>query len=344
MSLVPSGFDRYTKAMVYGPVRRIATLCGLAGMLLVVSRLLATGPQIQAPPTNPSPGTLSAAGDALFRTQVDRVVLYAAIFDGQQRLVTGLTQQAFRVYQDGQLQRLSGFSNQDIPVSMGIAVDSSASMTEKRAAVNAAALALVRASHPADEVFLVDFKDTVEISQDFTSDIASLERGLGGVRMWGGTAVRDAIRMGAEHLQKGTREKKVLLVITDGEDDSSDIEQNALLTLLQRSEVTVYAIGILSQEPNDRRRNAQKFLQDVAKVSGGASYFPRTAEEVEVLAAQIAHDIRNQYILEYPVPPGTKAGYRALRVSAESKTRGKLTVRTRPGYLYQPTTISPPRR
>ena len=294
--------------------------------------------------TTPSAGAVSGGGDVLFRAQVDRVVLNAAVFDGQQRLVTGLPQQAFRVYQDGKLQKLSGFSNQDIPVSMGIAVDSSASMTEMRAAVNAAALALVRASHTADEVFVVDFKDTVSLTQDFTNDIAKLEDGLSEMRMWGGTAVMDAIHMAVDHLRKGAREKRVLLVITDGEDDSSDIEQDALLALLQKSDVTVYAIGLLSDQPSDKRRNAQKLLQGVAKVSGGASYFPGSAEEVEALANQIAHDIRNQYILEFPVPAATKPGYHPLRVTAESRTRGKLTVRTRPGYVYQPSDVPPARR
>jgi Ca-activated chloride channel homolog len=277
----------------------------------------------------------SSQGEAVFRTQVDRVVLYASTFDSEQRLVTGLPQTAFRAYQDGKQQKLSGFSNQDIPVSMGIAVDSSASMTDKRDAVNAAALALVRASHPADEVFIIDFKDTVALTQDFTNDVSKMERALKEVRMWGGTAVMDAMRMAADHLRKGAKEKRVLLVITDGEDDSSDISREALLDLLQESDLTVYAIGLLSEEPTDKRKNAERLLRDVARVSGGASYFPGSVEEVEALATQIAHDIRNQYVIEFPVPPGTTAGYHKLRVTAESKSRGKLTVRTRPGYVYQ---------
>jgi Ca-activated chloride channel family protein len=207
--------------------------------------------------------------------------------------------------------------------------------------VNAAALALVRASHPADEVFLVDFKDTVSLTQDFTNDISKLERGLSGVSMWGGTSVMDATRMAVDHLRKGGQQKRVLIVITDGEDDSSDITQEALLGIVQKSDVTIYAIGLLSQEPTDRRKNATKLLQAVAKVSGGASYFPQSVGEVEALATQIAHDIRNQYVLEFPVPPNTKLGYRTLRVTADSKTRGKLNVRTRPGYYYQPAGVSP---
>jgi VWFA-related protein len=306
----------------------------MAGLLLVV--LSERDAQTQYPPQT-SPGSSSGGSGVLFRAEVSRVVLYATVFDSEQRLVTGLPKEAFRVYQDGKLQTLSGFSNQDIPVSMGIAVDSSASMTDKRAAVNAAALALVRASHPADEVFLVDFKDTVSLTQDFTNDISKLEGSLSGVSMWGGTAVMDATHMAVDHLRKGGQQKRVLIVITDGEDDSSDITQEALLGIVQKSDVTIYAIGLLSQEPTDRRKNATKLLQAVAKVSGGASYFPQSVDEVEALATQIAHDIRNQYVLEFPVPPNTKLGYRNLRVTSDSKTRGKLAVRTRPGYYYQPT-------
>ncbi|MBI2819259.1 MAG: VWA domain-containing protein [Acidobacteria bacterium] len=305
-------------------------------LLPLTAFLLALISGVNSPAQTPSSTTQSDGGDVLFRTQVDRVLLYAAVFDRQQRLVTGLSQQAFRVYQDGKLQRLSGFSNQDIPVSMGIAVDSSASMTEMRTAVNAAALALVQASHSADEVFIVDFKDTVELTQDFTNDIALLERGLSKVRMWGGTAVMDAMRMSVDHLRKGAKEKRVLLVITDGEDDSSEIEQDDLLKLLRESDVTVYAIGLLSDAPSNKRKSAQQLLQEAAKVSGGASYFPGSVEQVEALARQIAHDIRNQYVFEFPVPANTKSGYHKLRVDAESRARGKLTVRTRPGYVYQP--------
>ena len=313
-----------------------ATLPLAAGILVVILAAAAISQSMAQAPTAPG------AGDVLFRTQVDRVVLHAAVLDRSQRLVTGLPQQAFQVFQDGKPQRLSGFSNHDIPVSMGLVVDSSASMTDKRASVNAATLALVRASNPEDEVFLIDFKDTVALVQDFTSDITLLERALSKVQMWGGTAFLDATHRGVNHLRKATKGKRVLLVVTDGEDDSSSIELNELLAVLQKAEVTVYSIGILSQEPSDKRKNAQKMLQNIAKVSGGASYFPQSLEQVEALATKIAHDIRNQYVLEFPVPPGTRAGYRTLQVKAQSKTYSGLTVRTRPGYYYGNGSVAAP--
>ena len=206
--------------------------------------------------------------------------------------------------------------------------------SDKRAAVNAAALALVRASNPEDEVFVLNFKDTPELTQDYTNDIALLAQGLSGVQMWGGTAVLDAVRVGVEHALQGTRDKKVLLVITDGEDESSKLSLKELMGVLQKSEVTIYTIGILSREASRNRRNAEKMLKAIAQVSGGAAYFPNGVEEVEAFAARIARDIRNQYVLGYPVPAGTKAGFHSIRVQAEAPGRGKLMVRTRPGFSY----------
>ena len=266
----------------------------------------------------------SAEGkEVRFTAEVDLVALYAAVLDQNQQLVTGLPREAFRVLQDGKEQTITQFSNRDIPVSMGILVDSSASMMDKRAAVNAAALALVRASNPEDEVFILNFKDTPEVTQDYTNDIALLAQGLSGVQMWGGTAVLDAVRTGVEHARRGTRDKKVLLAITDGEDELSKISLKDLLGVLQKAEVTIYTIGILSRESSRNRRNAEKMLQAIASVSGGAAYFPNGVQEVETLATRIAHDIRNQYVLGYPVPVGTKPGFHPIRVQVKAPRRGQ---------------------
>ncbi|MBI3895950.1 MAG: VWA domain-containing protein [Acidobacteria bacterium] len=284
----------------------------------------------------PEEDSSAEGAEARFAAEVDLVALSAAVLDQNQQLVTGLPREAFRVFQDGKEQPITQFSNRDIPVSMGIVVDSSASMTEKRVRVNAAALALVRASNPDDEIFILNFKETPEVTQDYTNDIALLSQGLSEVQMWGGTAVLDAVRAGVGHALLGTRDKKVLLVITDGEDELSKISLKELLAVLQKSEVTIYTIGILSQESSRSRRNAEKMLKAIAQVSGGAAFFPKGVEEVEALATRIAHDIRNQYILGYPVPAGTKVGFRSVRVRVDARGRGKLTVRARPGFFYEP--------
>ena len=146
----------------------------------------------------------------------------------------------------------------------------------------------------------------------------------------------DALNTGIEHLRKAQRDKKVLLAITDGEDDSSKIQLPQLLTILRQQEVTVYTIGILSEEPSRKRKNAEKMLRAIAEVSGGAAYFPQGVQQVKDLATRIAHDIRNQYVLAFPVPAGTKPGFHTVKVQARAGKPGKLTVRTRAGYFYGP--------
>ncbi len=307
-----------------------------ASLILMLLLLPGRGAKAGNAPSRIASQAEQEASEDEFRLQADveLVVLYAAVLDRDQNLVTGLPREAFQVLQDGKPQTITQFSNRDLPVALGILVDSSASMVPKRAAVNAAARALIEASNPADEVFILNFKDTAELAQDFTSDIEALARGLSEVRMWGGTAVRDALHMGIEHLRTANQNKKVLLVITDGEDDSSKTRLEELLLRLRKSDVTVYTIGILSEESSRSRRNAEKTLRAIAKESGGASYFPQTLAAVQSLAARIAHDIRNQYVLAYPVPEGTGPGFHSTRVNVKSLPSRKLTARARPGYFY----------
>jgi len=271
-----------------------------------------------------------------FRTSIDLVTLNAAVFNSRRELVSGLPREAFRIYQDGRPMAITEFANRDVPVSLGLVMDSSASMVDKRVQSVAGAVELMRGSNPQDEVFYVDFKDTVDLVQGFTNDFERVENALNRTRLFGGTAVMDALKAGIEQMKKARRDKKVIVLLTDGEDDSSDIELGPLLALLQKSDVTVYTIGLLSSEPTGRRRNAEKFLKEAAQVTGGVAYFPANVEQVQLLGQTIAHDIRNQYVLAYQVPPGTPRGFRAIKVAAESAPRGKLTVRTRTGYFYDP--------
>ncbi|MCZ6492024.1 MAG: VWA domain-containing protein [Acidobacteria bacterium] len=334
--------------------RVLGSLTAVAGLLLLVTALAAPRQQQSAPASTsastsastapsglPSGNDTAATAEALFKTQVNLVVLHATVHDRNRRLVTGLPQEAFQVFQDGNEQRVTQFSNRDIPVSMGIVIDASASMIDKRASVNAAALQLVRASNPEDEIFILNFRDTPELAQDYTSDIAALERGLSEVRMWGGTALVDSLYLAVEHLLQASRDKKVLLAITDGEDDASSFQLQDLLVRLQKADVTVYTIGILSQQRSRARRNAEKMLKAIAKVSGGEAYFPASLHQVAAVAGGIARDIRNQYVLAYPVPSGSKPGFRSIQVKARAAKRGRLTVRTRPGYFHEPDAAAP---
>jgi len=186
--------------------------------------------------------------DAVFRSDTNLVMLHATVVDKNGRLLTDLPQNAFQVYENGVEQKIKIFKREDVPVSMGLIVDNSGSMRDKRMKVEAAALEMVKASNRDDEVFVVNFNDEAFLdSPDFTSDIKVLEQSLAKIDSRGGTAMRDAIRMSIDHeKQKAKRDKKVLLVITDGNDNASMISLESLVKASQQSEILIYAIGLLS--------------------------------------------------------------------------------------------------
>jgi VWFA-related protein len=164
---------------------------------------------------------------------VDEVVLHAVVIDDKQHMVTDLDRNAFTVYEDGKLQKITSFRHEDIPVAMGIVIDNSGSMREKRQKVNQASLNLVRSSNPQDEVFIVNFSDEYYLDQSFTSDIKKLREALEKIDARGGTALYDAVVASADELKKNGRlDRKVLLVVTDGEDNESrESLQQAVLRL-----------------------------------------------------------------------------------------------------------------
>jgi VWFA-related protein len=199
--------------------------------------------------------------------------------------------------------------------------------------VNQAALNLVRSSNPKDEVFVVNFNDEYYLDQDFTNDLLKLKEALEKIDARGGTALYDAVVASAEHLKRNARlEKKVLFVVTDGEDNASNenLEQ-AIKHLQEESGPSVYAIGILGDEEHPKR--AKRALDTIAQRTGGIAFFPKTLDEVDEISRTVAHDIRNQYTIGYrPTNPRSAGGFRAVKVEAKVKGHGKLTVRTKSGY------------
>jgi Ca-activated chloride channel homolog len=281
--------------------------------------------QGQAPQSNDS-------GVFVFKTQVEEVVLHATVVDDKQHMITGLNRDAFTVFEDGKPQRITSFRHEDVPVSMGIVIDNSGSMREKRDKVNKAALNLVKSSNPQDEVCVVNFNDEYYLDQPFTSNINLLKEALEKYETRGGTALYDAVVATADELRKHARlQKKVLFVVTDGEDNASreSLEQ-AVRRLSEENGPTVYSIGLLGEE---KARRARRALQTMAERSGGISFFPKTLDEVDEISRTVAHDIRNQYTIGYkPSTPKTMGGYRTIHVDARASGHGKLTVRTRSGY------------
>jgi VWFA-related protein len=273
---------------------------------------------------------------AVFRAETRLVVLHASVVDRNGRLVTDLPQSAFTVYENDVEQKVKIFRREDVPVSLGLIIDNSGSMADKRREVEAAALTLVKNSNPQDEVFIVNFNDEAYLDVDFTSDIKKLQEGLTRIDSRGGTAMRDAISMSIDHLlEKGKRDKKVLLVVTDGNDNTSSTTLEKLIQKAQQSEVLIYAVGLLDKEQRRERKRAERALNALASASGGLAYFPRDTEEVEPICARVAHELRNQYVIAYsPLNQELDGTYRRIKV--EVKGRGNPTVRTRSGYYATP--------
>jgi VWFA-related protein len=277
------------------------------------------------------------SGVFVFRKQVDEVVLHATVIDSKQHIVTNLDKGAFTVFEDGRPQTIASFHREDIPVAMCIVIDNSGSMREKRAKVNAAALNLVRSSNPNDEVCVVNFNDEYYLDQDFTSNINKLKEGLEKIESRGGTALYDAVVASAAHLKEQAKlEKKVIFVVTDGDDnESSETLEQAVRRLQAENGPTVYAIGLLEGE--DHAKHARRALQVMCERTGGIAFLPKTLDEVDAISRAVAHDIRSQYTIGYkPTTPKTQGGYREVKVEAKSPDRSKLTVRTKSGYYAGP--------
>lgn len=265
-------------------------------------------------------------------------MLHTTVADKNDQLITDLTQRNFEVREDGDPQPIKVFRREDVPVSVGILVDNSGSMRDKRLKVNAAALEFVRASNPDDEVFVVNFNDEAYLDSDFTNQVPRLQDALQRIDSRGGTALYDAALMSLDHLsQKAKHEKRVLLVITDGEDNASRTELENLvreMQLQQGSQTSIYAIGLLSEEEPRSARRAKRALRHLTHATGGPAYFPETLDDVQALAQQIAADIRNQYTLAYSPPQGKAPGFRRVEIELVGDAK-KYDVRHRPGYYAE---------
>ena len=290
-----------------------------------------------APPASSTPQQLpSENGTYVIRKDVDEVLLHATVIDDRQHIVTDLDRNAFTVFEDGKPQNIISFHHEDIPVAMGIVIDNSGSMREKRAKVNQAALNLVRFSNPQDEVFVVNFNDEYYLDQDFTNDLLKLKEALEKIDARGGTALYEALVASAEHLKNDARlERKVLFVVTDGEDNASrETLEQAVKQLQEENGPSVYAIGILGDEEHPKR--ARRALEIIAQRTGGLAYFPSTLDQVDEISRQVAHDIRNQYTIGYkPTNPRVSGGFRQIHVEAK-RGKGKFVVRTKSGYYAVP--------
>jgi len=234
------------------------------------------------------------------------------------------------------VQEIKVFKREDVPVSMGLIIDNSGSMRDKRAKVEAASLALAKDSNPEDEAFVVNFNDEAFLDlphgKDFTSDFKELEEALTRIDSRGGTAMRDAIRMSIDHAkEKGHKDKKVLVVITDGNDNSSVVSLENLVKAAQQTGIMIYSVGLLGEEERREAQRAQRALKALAEATGGDAFFPKDVSEVDRIAHQVARDIRNQYTISY-TPSNTALDGTFRQIKIAIKAPGTPTVRTRSGY------------
>jgi len=264
------------------------------------------------------------------------VVLHATVSDKQGNLLSTLDRDAFRVFENGTPQEIKLFRHEDIPVSLGILIDGSASMLRKLPRVEAAALALVHESNPRDEAFIVNFNDQAFLDVPFTNDIRKMEQGLDLIDARGGTAMRDAIKMALDYSKDAaTKEKRVLLVITDGNDNASRSSLDHIVRQAQQSESVIYAIGLLTQEKRADAAQAKQALKELTSATGGLVFYPKDVGEVQQLAVEIARDIRSQYLITYsPRVQALDGSYRQIKLAVTAP--GNPVARTRNGYYAVP--------
>ena len=276
--------------------------------------------------------------DYTIRTTSRLVLLDVSVKDSAGGFVSGLTKDNFKIYEEGKPQQISQFGGADQPVTVGIVVDESGSMGPKRAEAIAAALEFIKASNPHDEIFVVNFNerarrglpDTVPFSDDIEQLSKALWRGV----PEGRTALYDAVELALRQLQMGRRDRKAMIVISDGGDNVSVHKWPEVMHDVLDSLVTIYSIGIFDEDDPERD---SRVLDKLAHISGGASYFPKTIPEVVPVCRQIAKDVRARYTVGY-VPPMEGKSLRHVKVEASTEDHRKLNTRTRSSYIFEPET------
>ena len=311
--------------------RRIAT-AALSAVLLFMceSPARAQNPQ---PPPRPTEGSI--------KVDVDLVMLHVTVTDRSGRPFTGLKPENFRLYDNGTEQAIHHFTTQDLPFTMGLVLDRSGSMSMVIDEVYQAAFHTIRASKPEDEFFILTFNDKIQLRQDFSTDRNLLQKRLKGIRAERRTALYDAVLAGLNYIHGGRHDKKALLIVTDGDDNSSESSFRYLLERVRQENVAIYVVGFFGAtsdlSPRLERSELEALLVRLAEATGGKAYFPRTMEECDQACIAIARELRQQYGLGYyPVPKGRDGNWHAvgvqLQVPPEISSNG-LTARTRAGYF-----------
>ncbi len=280
------------------------------------------------------PGQTQQERDYRLSADVELVVLDVAVVDRKGRYVRGLTKENFVVFEEGRAQSIALFESEDIPVAVGIIVDSSFSMGSKRQETIEAALVFLEASRPEDEIFVVNFNENASLGLPadipFTADAGLLRAALTRMPIAGRTALYDAIALGLEHIARSRYPRKFLIVFSDGGDNQSRHTLQDIRRRIQESGVTVYTIGLFDADDPDRN---PRVLRELARMSGGSAFLPGALRRLPSIAGSIAAEIRSRYVIGYrPSERGQEGDFRGVEVRVSAPGRGRLEARTRPGY------------
>ncbi len=342
--------------MLSCPFGRLTLLPSIGLALVLVSpgegRAQSSGPETAQTATGVSEQQKSSAetgeqnqGAPIFRQDVDQVVLYAAVYDENGELVTGLQQEDFTVFEDKVKEGITYFGRDDVPSTSGIVMDTSGSMRNKIDLVVKAAQLFVSRNHPENELFLITFDHEVELEEDYTRDAEDIRDALDNITPSGGTAFYDSVYLAIDKAQGGSEPKKVIVIFTDGEDRDSYYTHEELLEKIRQSDVQVFVIAVLDPDLSDegggffgvfksKRKKVKKKIEEIAENTGGKVYFPEKIRELENVFAQIALELRNQYRLAYITHNPLKNGsWRTITVQVRDSKQQKLSVRAKKGYF-----------
>jgi VWFA-related protein len=275
--------------------------------------------------------------DFKIAVEVERVVLDVTVYDKDHRLVPGLDSESFRVLEDGVEQPILHLTQEDRPLTLGLVVDSSRSIGERRAEVIEGALRLAKLSHDRDDVFLISFNDSpqLRLARDsaFTKSPGMLREALLEMKPEGQTALYDGLIMALDELARGKWERQAAVIFSDGGDTASKATVKETVERVRRSNALVYAIGLASMDDPYR---SPKVLKKLARASGGVAYFPEEASDLQGVCEAIANEMRSQYTLTYaPANPRHEGVYREIEIQLVEPDSKGWTVRAREGY-YEP--------
>lgn len=303
--------------------------------LLLLLLIVGAGPAPLTGAARQTTETIDATASQVFKSGADLVVLHVNVFDDRSDAVAELPQSTFAVFEDGRPQHITFFAGTDVPVAAGLVIDNSSSMIARRKMVSASTRAFVDSSHPEDELFTISFNehvayglpDTIPFTQSHTMLTAAATRFPAG----GKTALFDAVIDGIDHVEGSGHQKRVLVVISDGDDNASRHTEKEMLDRALRSNTIIYTVATIDLV-RGLAGNGDP-LRKLARLSGGVAYSPRTEDQVVRALQTIAANIRRGYSIGYaPDSPTMDGGFRRVKVTVNVPGRPQLTVRARDGY------------